>query len=239
MKQEEFDKLTNFPTLAKNFNVQSNTWHLLYNTKTRRPWVCSLVYSTINGLAKRLPRSEPWYVMTGTRNSFDQLLFPNNLKTATCYQWLFNPVTRVLDHQPLGLTLEEEFEHRLMVEKGAVLDRITGVVNSYRRPFQRNTLDQEYVHQEKAKEAEKILTNPSVDISEVPFVNDYAESLGIDIRVAAQEIIDKNRFQLSAYRESEKIRMQYSDAVYRETTFEGLNAITQEVKKLHKKYFRS
>lgn len=243
MTQDEFNKLTSFSPLAKDFNPMAvNPWHLLYNTKTKRPWLCTAIYGTVNGMAKRIPRAEPWYVMGSRINSYGKLPFNKDFKTSRCWEYVWNPVTRELEYQPEGLTLEEKYDHMLTVHKAAALDRITGVVNSYRRPFQKNLLDQEYVHQWKFEEASLIVNLPLDSViveEEYGFVADYAKSLDVDIRVAAQEIVDKQKFQRDAYRESESLRIQYCDAVYKEQTFEGVSALCAELNMQHKGFFRS
>lgn len=241
MTQDEFDQLTKLPSPAKDFKHMNSVWHLLYNTETKRPLLCTTIYATINGIAKREIKAEPWYTMGARTNISGKLQYNADFKTSRCWEYVWDTETRELVYQPDGLGLEDKFHHMLTVRKAATLDKLTGVINSYRRPFQRQYFDQEAVHQWKFEEAREILklpTNVEVNVDDYKFVSDYAAHIKVDIRVAAQEIVDRNNFQKEAYRTSEMLKMQYTDAIYNETTFEGIGAIWEELTKAHMRYFR-
>lgn len=233
MNQIEFQSKTSVYRRARNYDPLKVSWHLLYDIDTKRPIACSKKSGTINGLAQRYPNTTQWFNVHSTPNMFGNIKVASDFKQASCWEWKFNLKTREFDHAPDNSSLDNLYKSMVIVEKAAILDRLIIGVNSFRRSFQRDLIDQQYVYDLKVAEATEIikLGHTAIDENAFPFVSDYARSVGCNLKVAAMDILQHNAFHREALRKSEAFRLKYANAIYGASELIELKAIVSDIDK--------
>jgi hypothetical protein len=233
MKPDELQSKLDYARLARNYNPLHTTWHMLYDPATRRPLATSTVLGSINGLAQKYKKATVWHNMHRTLNKFGKIRIDANFKPANCWEYQFNLDTRFFDYNIEELTPDQIYYHHLATEKAAAIDKLIGVINDSRRPFVKDLIDQNYIYELKRNEALEFLSlgDESAVDDRYGFVKDHSEIARCSMFVAAQDIVNKGNHQRLVYRQSEKIRLKYFQAILNASEIVDLNATISDLEK--------
>lgn len=227
MDRIEFEiKTSNFLGSYKPLNFVKTNWHLLYDTETSRILAIAKSLPAINLLAENTFSSEPWYFVNKKTNRLGNSFFPPTWKFEKPWEWKLDRLSTMFDFVPIEQNYDLLFKFVLVSTKAYILDKIHSKINIMRRPFLNEYLNgQQLIYEEKYKEAQSILGNEDTIESNYPFISDYARLTQIDIRIAAEEVVQQYKFQRANLQRSEFIRIKYSKAVINSNELFELKAL--------------
>lgn len=210
MTLQEFKLQVPYTSIAKPTRIIGNPtpMHLLYNAETSRVIAFSAWVPTINTLDEICINTVPKY----SQNFPATTVLPEaaSMKEPFKIIWSFESNRWVISDK--DFTFEEMYTNALLIEKAAALDEINYRTVHYRRPVFNSVAVQESIYLMKYQEALEI-KNTLGDITEpwnYPFVHDYADLTGIDIRQAAEEIIIQHGIYRTRLSNTETLRIKYT-----------------------------
>jgi hypothetical protein len=137
------------------------------------------------------------------------------LTSENCWRWYFDLINNKIMYGMHGpLHAEKVALYTITQEKAAALDRVYMILRAYRLSMNRNLPLQEMIYREKLKNA--------MD-GEGAFLESYAESVGISIKEAADEIIFRHNLDMARLNDSERLRLKFQNLIMNETTIKGVH----------------
>jgi hypothetical protein len=115
---------------------------------------------------------------------------------------------------PEMVSEDKLIEYRLMAEKAALLDNMYTSLFSYRKSIQKELPFQDLAYHYKEREATFILMGMGIrEDDHFPFVEGYAEAVGLSLVDAAKEIVFHSNMMKAKLADSERIRVKYQHLV--------------------------
>jgi len=223
--QEELDKKLDFTSMA--LPVRGNQWHAIYSFELMRVLAVSSWLSTVNSMSHYHINSYAWYSINTENNDFKQPKIPKNFDTVNTWRWKYSLRDQVFEEDIADLTYDQIFYLKLTREKSAALDTINRNINNIRRAFIPDVNGQHQIYRYKEQEAREILetADENLDPDRFIFINEYARLTGVDIKIAAREVILQSDFAKSRFADTETIRIKYSRAVNHAKEFPEISGL--------------
>jgi hypothetical protein len=191
--------------------VEPGQFHAVYDVAGHNIVCFTRWLSTANALADSLINGMARY----TVNYAGSTLPPEaNQNKPWAIEWQSNLNSWVYNSNESDINDADLYRYHLIAEKGAVLDRINNRIQAYRRSVTSSLFLQAEIYDMKFREAVTILNLSEIsDPSAYPFVFDYADVAGVDLRTAAAEIVLKNKLYKTCLATTEKLRLRYSKQI--------------------------
>lgn len=211
--KEELDQRLNYPSYAQPLTAQY--WHMIYSFETMRAIAVTQWIATVNSMAPYHINSYPWYTVNAERNIVNKLKVPKEYDTVNPWKWKYDLAEQQFKLDESDLSFNQIYYLSLGREKAGALDIVHRRINSVRRALVNDLNAQHTIYRYKEEEAEALLAadEDAPDPNKYLFVSEYAELTGVDLKLAAREILLQADFVKSKLVDTETARIKYARAI--------------------------
>lgn len=203
-------------------NPITNQTNGLFDHATGRYACLSNWSGTINTLHRCNLNYMPSFTIIGIHG------VKTGMDTENYWAWSCDAKKR-LHYTPEMVSGEKMHEYRLMAEKAAALDFMYTSLFSYRKSIQKELPFQDLAYHYKEREATFILMGMGIkDDDHFPFVEGYAEAVGLSLVEAAKEIVFHSNLMKAKLADSERIRVKYQELIVRCKEIDSVPEIVNE-----------
>lgn len=128
------------------------------------------------------------------------------------WEWQFNNVTRVFEHNPRKDQFEEHYRIRIVTEKAALLDIINNWISNTRHSLGTSLTYQNVVREKKVDEAQRYFSDQTQDVNNFPYLLQNMKVFNLSIVDSANSILNQKEKLDNLLLETENIRLKYSKA---------------------------
>ena len=143
------------------------------------------------------------------------------------WKWLKNFNTNVWEHNCNIGSYEELYHYILMNQKVAAMDTMLMKIEYHRKVYAERFLGQDLIYTSKYLEAKEIIEKniQSDPILDYPYVTGYANTIGVSLQDAANEVLVQWQIQSGFLAETDNLRIKYTKDIRKEKHLENLKVI--------------